>query len=378
MAVVTAAEKHQLIAWIHRLDQDKRVKAIVPEQFFEKTLAKPLVAGPVSFGWAYWTGETDSRFWLKTRWTDLELSPAEETLIRQLFPLGHRFFAVEGAPSIPVAADGSPTVSLAVVELLVRDSRIDKLPSGEGVAVSGAINAYLKKPGVAHAVPEAPGIATWLDSLETEEVAGIFVSRCVLNGYRPRDFQGGPVDMDAICLGGEAQELEFLEFKRKDSAAGMYLPYDGADFDLLLEIALRYNRKQEEYVRDAFRRKLFVRSVGCFGLDSDSHAPNVAFCWKHGIRYRYLIWDQSPKTAPSLLLTPRYLPRHPLRLKDGLICPENFHGISYSPPNESTAVGRDEPGQGSVRTQLMLDSRSMFTEYRMSPQLEITLVGPPV
>lgn len=187
--------------------------------------------------------------------------------------------------------------------------------------------------------PAGPGITTWLDSLEPGEVADIFISRCILNGYRPKDFSGGPVDVDAIHLAGPGRQPELVEFKRKDSATGMYLPYDGASYEVLLETALRYNRKPEAEVSDAFSSRLFARSGGCFGLDADSHALNVGFCFRHHIRYRYLIWDQSPETDLSARLGPDYMPLRPLRLKQGLICPADFHGIAYSPPEKSTSVG---------------------------------------
>jgi hypothetical protein len=113
-----------------------------------------------------------------------------------------------------------------------------------------------------------------------------------------------------------------LEFKKKDAAYCMYVKRN-ASFAELLETALHHNRKPKQAVR-TFCKTLERHDEPCFGLDSDSHVPNVGFCADHGIRYRYLVWDKSPSLPIDGLLDENLLPTDSVSLWHAVVTPQDF------------------------------------------------------
>lgn len=355
MSTKNILKQADLIEWIHRFDRKKRTYATITELFLERVLLPKIISGPVSTGWAYWPLRDGTRVWIRLNWTLSGLTNAEVELVKKLYPVGHRFFVIDGACIFQGRSDSVPEASLTVSEVGLHAGTLTIAPSADCPKIVQGVGHYLRS-GKAWAAPEdGVCIRKWLEQCAYQDIVRIFLSRCILNGYRPEDCDGGPVDVDAIYLARLSQQLEFLEFKKKDAASGMYCIGQNADFDEMLDTALQHNRTPKPLIK-AFCRALKWKRGPCFGLDSDSHAQNVSFCESHGIRYRHLIWDNSPSTPMNDLLDEYLNPVRPVILRHALVTTRDFGGINYSPPWDSSNIGRGND-RGLVRTQLMLPQK---------------------
>lgn len=228
--------KEQFIEYINAMDKEKRIEGIVTELFFEKILADKIIKH-LSFGWMY--GERDEqRKWFKllNKWP---LDEIDKKIIKALHNNMNEIFLV-WCKNI-FQENGKLQLEFSLVRANMNDEKLSwQKDENMSWGYNKSINERLSKVNT-----DSPNgqIGYWLDKQNEQTVRHIFLNRCLM------DFVGRKIDVDAICLNNGP--LEFVEFKRKDPAAGRYIPdtvrsYDEYTdlFHKLEDIVNRINEKR--------------------------------------------------------------------------------------------------------------------------------------
>lgn len=176
-------------------------------------------------------------------------------------------------------------------------------------------------------------IDSWLRHQSQHSLERLFSTRCLMN------FGGLYLtDIDALGI-TEDNELELIEFKRKDPTRGVqYTPLPIVDswaqiheFLARADFHACKNEKRLEELRNDGRWN--EELIPSFGLDG-SHVRTLRLCIAAGIRYQYVIWHSSIKSL-SNLLSADFKPLVDVHLQTRYMTENCFIGVSWTTGEDS-------------------------------------------
>jgi len=321
--------KYVLIKYISCLDGLKRLEGTLTELLIQKTLSQYLFEQP-SFGWMRTVKEGHNQ------WYKFVEYPNQNTDTDLAVFKAFTFVTFNLISDVTIKlAEGIPIIDLKVYcrnftasEFIFNEAKSKKLCE--------KINQRLK---TMQTVMQKD-MRFWLDSLQFNEVANIFMQRCLMN-FGLDDER--PVDIDAIDLKNE--QLELVEFKRKDPASGYYKAI--APLKLLaykpnfIKIAkLCIESKNRSDIENIIQKYIPFNRIErpCFGIDFHSHALAIHQCFSIKLKYRYIIWNRSSEENLENLLNANIKPVGDMCLCHKYVERIDLKGFTFTEKKDNGAI----------------------------------------
>ena len=303
------SETELLIKILDLVDKGKRRDAYVTERFFEERVLPCLVSGEYSTGWCYVTRKingTEWRYWFKVMppfgYEDWD---TEKVIVKEIAASlleknrSQKVYIVyisnkssnEDAPKARYLADN--------LEIMSLEKKNDEEWSLKNSSCPDFVDMNKMRSEIKNLLSiksSGDGFCSeWMRGCGYTYLTKLLLQRLLMNYGLDQQW---PVDVDAMEIDGDGK-LVIHEFKRKTPCPGGYYPFDKKVSNIGTLSAINSIRKKimKKSCCKSFEsaaEKLGYKKTPdlCYGLDM-SHLRNFEYCCRHGIGYRYTIWDSS-------------------------------------------------------------------------------------
>lgn len=347
--------------YLRSMEGEKRSEAFFSEYYFSEEVRRHFPVDLIAFDWLYtkMNGNEYIFFKLLGKNSSHSISLADRHFIRLLIGKGHHVFLIHND-------DKNDFVAAKVKEITDDLSvRADPKCCGDAKEILMTLsskNDFKEYNGASHPY-RGSSIESLFDAIYaySGDVDNFLLVRKFIYEVFYPVFHRQPIDLDALLLNVELNQLVCVEFKRKGPAKRMY-KFSTGDFSTSRLEALKWKCKKElsslkpaedSLARDRLKRLIEEQNVvhkdtPCFGLDLFPHSEFVRFCHENQLSYFQINWHRPKKNARDLL----DLRRWSLLEKEEFYCaqigPESFSGFNFT-------HGKDSGMNGDLRFQEMVE-----------------------